>query len=779
MGIRDSMFVGLSVPLSSMIAFVVLPWIGFTLNLVVLFTFIFALGIVVDNAIVVIENTYRIYNKERVPLVMAAKKAAGEVIAPVFAGTLTTMAPFLPLAFWEGIIGEFMFYMPITIIITLFASLLVAYVINPVFAVTFMRRDDESKGLSMKGFVIIMVAIALFSALFHMSEQPVPGNILLIFGLLFALYRFVLKPAISGFQNRVLPWLMGIYRNVLDWSLRRWHPYAILGGTVLTLFFSFGFFGANPPKVVFFPEADPNFMYIYTQMPMGTSIEKTNEVTKDLENIVYDVLGKDNPAVKSVITNVAKGAGSPQDFNQSGVFPHKSRIQVEFVPFKQRNGFSTAQVLKDVRLRVQDIPGATITVEKEASGPPTAKPVNIEVKGEDFFEIQEIATSLKNYLDSLVNAGTIVGVEELKWDVEVDKPELAIDVDHTKASELGMNVAQIGMAIRTAVFGSEVSKFRTGEDEYPIVVRIAEPYRNDVDALQDMNLNYMDMATASFLNVPIRSVAKVRDTISFGGINRLDLKKVITIYSNVLTEYNPNEVVFDVIDWMEEWKSKNESKLRNATVEMTGELEEQAETGAFLGMAMAASMLLIFLILVAQFNSLIKVSIIFSQIIFSITGVLLGFAATGMDMSIVMVGVGVVSLAGIVVNNGIILLDFIDLQKKRGYTFRDAIIEGGATRFTPVILTASSTVIGLIPLALALNINFGTLFSDLDPQIFFGGDTAVFWGPLSWTIIYGLGFATIVTLVVVPVMYYIFTTNTLVLRRKIAKVRRRIGNFLS
>ncbi|MEM6270781.1 MAG: efflux RND transporter permease subunit [Bacteroidota bacterium] len=774
MGIRDSMFVGLSVPLSSMIAFVVLPWIGFTLNLVVLFTFIFALGIVVDNAIVVIENTHRIYNEnKKVSIGKAAKKAAGEVIAPVFAGTLTTMAPFIPLTFWDGIIGEFMFFLPITIIITLLASLLVAYVINPVFAVSFMRRDEETNNLSLRGFAIVLIIIAAFAGLLYLSEMTTGGNVLMIFGILFALYRFGLAPLIKLFQNRFLPWIMGVYRRILRWSLVSWRPYAILASTVFLLIFSFFVIGANPPKIVFFPEADPNFIYVYTQLETGTDIEKTNEVTQALENKVYAILGRDNPVVKSIITNIAKGAGSPADFNQSGVYPNKSRIQIEFVPFKDRNGVSTVDYLEEIR-DAMEYPGAVITVEKEASGPPTAKPINIEISGENFPQIIGVADSLRKFLRSK----NIAGVEELKWDLEEKKPELEVRVDEVKASEIGMNMAQIGLAVRTAVYGAEVSKFREGEDEYPIMLRLSDRFRNESD-VQNMQINYRDMSTGLFHSVPIRSVADIQAKSSYGGINRLDLEKAVTISSNVLSEFNPNEVVAKVQTEISGWMKDNKAKLSGVTIDMTGEQEEQAETSAFLGTAMGVALLLIFLILVAQFNSMPKVFIIFSQIIFSITGVFLGFGFSGMDLSIVMVGVGLVSLAGIVVNNGIILLDFIELMKKRGMGTRKAIIEGGATRFTPVLLTASSTVLGLLPLGVALNIDFGTFFSELDPQIFFGGDNAAFWGPLSWTIIYGLGFATIVTLVVVPVMYYVFYVNILVGTRRGKRLAKRLSGFLT
>lgn len=766
MGIRDSVFVGLSVPLASLITFIVLPSLGFTLNLVVLFTFIFALGIVVDNAIVVVENTHRLFNKEKLPIKMAAKKAAGEVIVPVFAGTLTTMAPFIPLMFWEGIIGEFMFFLPVTIIIILLASLLVAYVINPVFATSFMKREDENNRLSLKGFFIVIGALALIMALLFLGGNQTGGNIFMFMIILGVGNRFLLGPAIKFFQNKVLPWMMNVYRRILRAVIGGWQGALVVVGTVVTLVMAIGIFTANPPNVVLFPEAEPNYIYIYMQLGVGTDIEKTNEVTLELERLVDDALEGKEQIVKSIIANVAKGAGSPQDFNQTSVYPNKGRVQIEFVPFKDRNGVSTGEVLSNIRKMMQEqkrlnpkIPSdAIITVEKEPSGPPTKKPINIEVLGEDFALVKRTADALYAYMDSLVDAGVIEGVEELKSDVEEGKPELNFVIDQSKASELGMNTVQVGMALRTAVFGAEVTQYREFEDEYPIMVRLDEKYREDVDRLQDMLISYRDMATGVFHYVPIRSIATVERSEALGGINRLDLKKAITIGSNVLSDADQNAVVYDCIDWMEVWKENNPDLMEGVTVEMTGQILEQEETSAFMGSAMGASLILIFLILIAQFNSVSQVFIIFTQIILSITGVFLGYGLFGGTMSVVMTGVGVVSLAGIVVNNGIILLDFFKIMRKRGMDLKDAIVEGGATRFTPVLLTASSTVIGLLPLAVSLNINFKTLFTDLDPQIFFGGDTGVFWGPLSWTIIYGLGFATLVTLIVVPVLYYLFET---------------------
>lgn len=786
MGIRDSVFVGLSVPLASLITFIVLPVLGFTLNLVVLFTFIFALGIVVDNAIVVVENTHRLFNKEKLPIKVAAKKAAGEVIVPVFAGTLTTMAPFLPLAFWEGIIGEFMFFLPITIIIILAASLLVAYVINPVFATTFMKREDEDRRMSLKGFFIIIGVLALIMGLLYLAGNTTGGNVFLFMIILGLINRFLLTPAIKGFQSKVLPWMMNVYRGLLRAVIGGWQGVLVLVGTVLILIASIGIFSANPPNVVLFPEAEPNFIYIYMQLGVGTDIEKTNEVTMELERLVNKELGGKEQIVKSQIVNVAKGAGSPQDFNQTAVYPNKGRVQIEFVPFKERGGISTEKLLSDIRSMMQEqkrinpkIPSdAIITVEKEASGPPTEKPINIEVLGEDFNKVRAASEALYSYLDSLVDANVIDGVEELKSDVEEGKPELNFVINQDKASELGMNTVQVGMALRTAVFGSEVTQYREFEDEYPIMVRLDKKYREDIDRLQDMLISYRDMASGTFHYVPIRSVATVTRSEALGGINRLDLKKAITIGSNVLTGFDQNAVVYNTMDWMEVWKENNPDLMEGVTVEMTGQILEQEETSAFLGSAMGASLILIFLILIIQFNSLSQVFIIFTQIILSITGVFLGYGLFGGTFAVVMTGVGIVSLAGIVVNNGIILLDFFKMQRDDGLELKQAIIEGGATRFTPILLTASSTVIGLLPLALSLNINFGTLFTELDPQIFFGGDTGIFWGPLSWTIIYGLGFATIVTLVVVPVLYYLFETWGKAITRGVGNLYGSINNSL-
>ena len=812
MGLQDSMFVGMAVPLSSLIAFIVLPAVGFTMNLVVLFTFIFALGIVVDNAIVVIENTYRIFNKEKLPIKEAAKKAAGEVIGPVFAGTLTTMAPFLPLAFWEGTVGEFMFFLPITIIITLMASLLVAYVINPVFAVTFMKSEEErqKKGnlvryLIVVGIMFVIMGVMYLTSGYDIYDEPLKffflprktwGNILLIFGILALLWRFALKPAITWFQKKVIPWMIETYRKLLQWTLAKGsRSYMMLGLTVFLLLFSFVFFGARQPKVINFPQAEPNFTYVYTEYPIGTEITFTDSVTKEIEKRVlvvldkYDAFNTEKPLVKSVITNVGVGATTDMDFNKSASLPHKSKVTIEFVEYKYRDGISTIEVMSEVRsiMRGGDyngnyykpIEGAEISVEQEANGPPAGYPVNIEVSSEKFPVLVSAATGLKNYL----KAQDVEGVEELKMDISEAKKEVILKLDRQKAQSIGLSSARVGGTLRTAILGKEVSKYRELEDQYEIRLRLRPEDRKNLDDVLNMRFVFLDMASGGIKEVPFSSIVKKEEITTFGQINRIDLKKAITIYSNLLEGANLNEVVpnvqYHIDQYVESGKLEEyvyndigvKDALKEIDIKMTGEIQQQEESSGFLAAAMGISILLIFLILVAQFNSLSKVMIILSQIVLSITGVLLGFAITRFEVSIVMTGVGVVSLAGIVVNNGILLLDFIELRKKEGFRTKAAIINGGSTRLTPVLLTASSTVLGLLPMAFGMNINFRSLFSDLDPQIYFGGDTSVMWGPLSWTIIFGLAFATIVTLVVVPILYYTGHTRRIWMWRKFNRIR--------
>jgi len=750
MGATNAIFVAMSVPLSMFIAFLVMPGIGFTMNMIVLFAFLLALGIVVDDAIVVIENTHRIFENGKRSIVEAAKMAAGEVFLPVLSGTLTTLAPFIPLAFWKGVIGKFMFFLPITLIITLTASLLVAYIINPVFAVAFMKphnhEEEMKKPKWTKGMKITSIIFGALALLFYISKNVGMGNFLLLLLLLNLLYRFVLMNWIEKFQTKIWPAFVRRYEKVLNWSLYR--PKTMLFGTLGLFVFSIILMSVRSPKVVFFPQGEPNFVYVYVSLPLGTDQAYTNEVMKKVEKRVNNVLypdGKPNPIVSSVIANVTVGVTDPQDEDQ-GSYANKGKISVAFVPFGERHGASTSEVLDKVRDAVKGIPEAAITVTKEQSGPPTAKPISIEITGDNLTDLIYTSDHLKKYLESL----HVGGVEELKSDFQNNKPEIVFDVDRERASREGISSGQIGSEIRKAVFGlDKPSKFRDENDEYPIQIRYLDSQRNNIDALRSIKITYRDMAMGGQIRqVPLASFADIRYENTYGGIKRKNQKRIIILSSNVLGGFNPNEVVGNIRKALNNFKQPD-----GVQIVMGGEQEEQQETASFLGKALLVSFGLIFLILVTQFNSISKPLIIFSEIFFSIIGVLLGVAIFKMDMSIVMTGVGIIALAGIVVRNGILLVEFTDLMIEQGMSVREAIVEAGKTRMTPVILTASATILGLIPLAVGFNIDFVTLFTELNPHIYFGGDSVAFWGPLSWTMIFGLSFATFLTLILVPVMY--------------------------
>lgn len=773
MGVVNAFFVALSVPLSMFVAFLFLPAADLivggnvTLNFIVLFALLFGLGIIVDDAIVVIENTHRIFmeGKGKINSEKSAMMAAGEVFIPVLAGTLTTLAPFIPLLFWPGIIGKFMIYLPTMLIFTLSASLVVAFIMNPVFAVDFMNHDEGEGGKSSifkkKGFWIATLLGILLIVAGASFGQALPGainwyffwgNLLLFFVLLAILNVFVLDKTIHNFQNRALPWIMSHYESLLRWSLHGWRPVKILMGTIALLIFSFVLFGIRNVPVVFFPSGDPNFVYVYLKLPVGTSVEYTDSVTRQLEQRVYAVLDmeggkKENPIVESVISNVAVGASDPMSGDRS-TRPELGRIQVSFVEFEKRHGQSTKPILDSIRAVVKGIPGAELSVDQEQGGPPTEPPINIEIASEDFDDLTKSAVSLKNYLDSI----QVAGVEELKMDIDLNNPEISLTINRERALREGVSSAQIGMQIRTALFGREISKIKDGEDEYKIQLRNSAIQRKNLVDLLNMNIVFRDFASGGAIKrIPISSLVDVDFTSTLGSVKRKNQKRVITLRSNVLSGFTPTEVNQRIKDHIDGFKLTAEG----VTIKQTGEGEQQAETGAFLSSALVYALMLILFILVLQFNSVSKPVIILTEIIFSVIGVLLGFAITRMEVSVVMTGIGIVGLAGIVVKNGILVIEFADELRGRGMKTREAVIQAGKTRIIPVLLTALAAILALIPLAIGFNINFITLFSELDPKIFFGGDNAVFWKPLSWTIIFGLTVAFFMTLVVVPAMYLI------------------------
>lgn len=747
MGVTNAIFVGLSVPISTFIAFLVFPSIDFRLNMMTLFSFLLALGIVVDDAIVVIENTHRVFANGKVPIRKAAKIAAGEVFLPVLSGTLVVLAPFIPLAFWPGVVGKFMMYLPITLIIALLASLLVAYIINPVFAADFMKphgHKDKNASRVTKGFKVTTVIFASIAFLFYLINVGL-GNFVVFIYLLYVIHHFWLIDVIEKFQTTTWPRVQQAYKNLLAWCLYRYRPVYIALGVVGLFIFAIVFTGIRKPPVVFFPNGDPNFIYTFIRMPIGTDQRVTDSITAIVEDRVINAIGKDNPVVESVISNVAIGASdNPFDAGNQAI-PHLGKVTVAFVKFSERQGQSTREFLDDIRDAVKGIKGAEISVSSEVNGPPTGKPINIEVAGDDFDVLVETADRLHRYLV----AQQVPGVEELKSDFQSDKPEIVINIDREKANREGISTGQIGQALNTAVYGYEISRFRDENDDYPIQLRVREDQRNDVNALINMPITYRDMGMGGVVRqVPLSAVATVEYTNTFAGIRRIDQKRVITISSNVLASHNENEVVADIKERLKDFPIPD-----GVTVDMTGAQEEQAEAASFLMTAFGLAFALMFMILVIQFNSVSKPVIILSEIVFSLIGVLIGFSLFKMEMSIVMTGVGILALTGLVVRNGILLVEFTDLLREQGVSLYEAIIEAAKTRMTPVMLTTLAASMGLIPLAVGLNIDFVTLFTHFDPQLYFGGDNVAFWGPLSWTMIFGLLFGTFLTLVVVPVMY--------------------------
>jgi multidrug efflux pump subunit AcrB len=758
LGLRNSLFVGLAIPLSMFISFVVLGGMSTTMNMVVLFALILALGMLVDNAIVVIENIHRLYNEEGLSKFEAAKKGVGEIAVAIISSTATTLAAFFPLLFWDDLMGEFMGYIPMTLIIVLGSSLFVALVINPVFASSFMKKDERKKPNKSK-LSKIAIVFTILAILFYLAGKTFFGSLLVVFAILTLLNGLLLTPISYWFQDHLLVKLEQQYAKSLAWALSGIKPYLLLVGTVLLLFFSLGFFVFKAPKVEFFPVNEPKYINVFVEVPLGSDVTVTDSIAQIVEGQIFETLKPYQNAVSSVMTNVGSGTTDPNEMGgNTGVTPNKARITINFKEFEFRQGVSTGDIMKDISSNLIGMPGVEISVDKNREGPPMGKPINIEITGENFDQLLSISDDIKNTIEN----ENIPGIEGLKIDLELSKPELLINIDREQARRLGVSTAQIASTVRTALFGKEISKFKDGEDEHPIVLRLDDKYRYSVPALMNQRITFRSQSSGQIKQIPISSVADYSYNSTYGSVNRKDMKRQVTIYSNVIEGYNENAI-------NEQLKLLLADKTLPPGYELqfTGKQQEQAQTQDFLAKALMIAIALITLILVSQFNSAIKPFIIIVTVVFSTIGVFFGLALFNMDFVIIMTGIGIVSLAGIVVNNAIVLIDYIDLLKIRkrrelgleedaildNHTAMLCIQEGGQKRLRPVLLTAITTVLGLLPLATGMNINFFTLLTEFDAQIFFGGDNAIFWGPMAWTVIFGLTFATFLTLILVPVMY--------------------------
>ncbi len=766
LGTRNALFVGIAIPLSMFMAFMILGAFDISVNMMVLFSLIMALGMLVDNGIVVVENVYRLMEKGMSHF-EATKLGVGEVALPIIASTFTTLAAFLPLAFWPGLMGEFMKFLPITLMVTLGSSLFIALVINPVLISTFMRVDKK-EGINHKKTIRLTIILMVVGAALLAAQIVALGNIFIVFGLLVLLNVYLLMPLSRRFQSAFLPWLEGIYAKTLGYALSKWRPYLFFWGTVALLGFSIGLLYIFQPKIIFFPINQPKYVNVFIEFPVGTDIEITNAFTEKIEDKVMEIIKPYESIVESVVANVGQGTSDPNDpsaFGQSDT-PNKARITTNFVEFKDRGGISTIKVMDEIREAMKGYPGVTITVDKDAAGPPTGKPISIELSGGDFNTLVNLTEELKN----TINQSGIEGIERLKSDLETGKPELIVDIDREKARRFGLSTYSIATEVRTALFGKEISKFKQGEDDYAIQLRLSDKYRYDVDALMNKSITFRNQTTGKMHQVPISSVAKAELSSTFGSIRRKDLQRVVTLSSNIISGFNPTEVNDKIKELLVDFKMPPGYEFR-----FGGEQEKQAEELAFLSGALMLAVFLIFLIIVSQFNKVTAPIIIMTSVVLSTIGVFLGLVIFNMDFVIIMTMIGIISLAGIVVNNAIVLIDFIELSRKRirvskggeKLPIKDiiyAITEAGKTRLRPVLLTAITTILGLIPLAVGINIDFVKLFTEYDADFYLGGDNVIFWGPMSWTIIFGLTFATFLTLIIVPVMYLFF-----------AKINRRLG----
>lgn len=764
MGLRNASFVGIAIPLSMLTGILWLYLTGVTLNMVVLFSLILALGMLVDNAIVVVENVYRYFQRGYSPI-QAAKYGAGEVAVPIIASTATTLAAFVPLAFWPGLFGEFMKYLPITLILVLTSSLLVALVINPVFTSRFMKVDErldtaEKRRRKIRSNLFLAAGCIIVAVIFHFIGVEWIRNLLGIGAIITLLNTFVLRPSSFYFQDHIMPALEHGYNWFVTRALNRRMPVVVFLGTFALLIFSIVLLAFNSPKIIFFPSTDPLYINVFVELPLGRDIKTTDRAVKAIERQIDGVLEPYENIVESVLTQIGENTSDPNSPPEPGSSPNKARITVTFVPTEERDGVKTSTIMEDIRSQLSNLPGVQIVVDQNASGPPAGKPINIELQGQNIDELAILSEDVIEY----INAQNIGGIEELKADVQIGKPELLVHINRENARRFELSTSMIAGAIRTSIYGKEVSKYKDGEDDYPIQLRLDSTYRNNISSILNQRITFRDPASGKLVQVPISAVADIEYTSTYSAIKRKDMERVITVYSNLLAGYNANEVVAEIQESLE-----NFDFPEGVNYEFTGEQEQQAKDMAFLENAFLISIFMIFIILVSQFNSIISPFIIILSVVFSTIGVFLGYSITGRDISVIFTGVGIISLAGIVVNNAIVLVDYINLlvQRKREELGQSSmwemdktvvkamIIEGGETRLRPVLLTAITTILGLIPLAIGLNIDFFSFVARLDANIYIGGDNTAIWGPMAWTVIYGLVFATFLTLVVVPAMYWL------------------------
>ena len=779
LGFRNALFVGFAIPMSMFMSFMILSALGYTMNTMILFALIMGLGMLVDNGIVVVENVYRLMDEEGMSRIQAAKKGIGEIAFPIIISTATTVAAFVPLGTWPGIMGEFMIYFPITLSVVLGSSLFVAIFINSMLVSKFMEVGERQ--LSRKQLIRLSAIMVPLGLLIYFGAPPIKGfGTLMIFTAgMFWVYRYVLKGAANNFQRTTLKWLERSYQRFLAWALRGRKPVFFIVGIFAILIMTFMGFGASIQSkrtaVEFFPDNTPNQIIVYIEYPEGTDIDKTNTITGEIEKVVYEIvndkeyLDEDeddyNFLVESAVSQVGEGAGNPNtDGGSSAEMPHRGKITATMREYKYRKSKDTEVLRKRVQEALKGkYPGVAISVEKDAVGPPAGYPINIELEGDNYEELIAAAEKLRTY----VNTKNIAGIDELKIDVNKGKPAMQVVVDREKAGELGVGAGLVGNQLRRSLFGEKAGVYKKDGEDYDIYVRFEKNDRYSTSALFDQNITFRDQSSGRIKEIPISAVARQRNTSSFSAIKHNMGKRVVTVYSALAPGFVDASAVVGEIQNQSANFLKEEIP-KNIKVDFTGQLEEEAKQQAFLNFAFMAGLGLIMLLLIFQFSSISKPTIIMIAIFLSFIGVFGGILITGASFVIMMTMMGIISLAGIVVNNGVVLLDYTQLLIDRRMVEKDLedneplpkeevqelIIQGGRARLRPVILTAITTVLGLIPLAIGVNIDFFNLFANFDPNFYLGGDNVIFWGPLAWAVIYGLIIATFLTLIIVPLLFY-------------------------
>jgi len=775
LGFRNALFVGFAIPMSMFMSFMIINAMGYTLNTMILFGLIMGLGMLVDNGIVVVENVYRLMEEEKLSRIAAAGKGIAEIAYPIMISTATTVAAFVPLGLWPGVMGQFMIYFPITLSIVLGSSLFVAIFMNSMLVSQLMETGQKSfSKKALWRITIILGGIGTLILLFGGSARGL-GTLMVFTATMFWLYKYVIKGLAVGFQKRFLTRLERFYEKRVTHAIRRGNVFWYFGITFLILVGTFmafgGSLGSGRTKVEFFPDNVPNQIIVYIEYPEGTAIDKTNRITGEVENRVYEIIRDElyivndaNILVESAVSQVGEGAGNPYtDGGSSAEMPHRGKITASMTEFKYREGRDSEKLRQRIQEALIGIyPGVSISVEKDPIGPPAGYPINIELEGKDYDELIRVAEQMRNF----INSKNIAGIEEIKIDVNKRKPTMQVEVDREKAGELGVSLGQVGQQLRRSLFGEKAGVYKKDGEDYDINVRFNEDLRYNKSALFNQNITFRDQSSGKIKEVPISAVARQKNTSGFSAIKHKDTKRVVTVYSGLKPGFtDAGAIVREIEAAMETFAGLP----RGVKIDYTGQIEEENKQMAFLTGAFFTGLGLIALLLVFQFGGISKPIIIMIAIFLSLIGVFGGLMITGWPFVIMMTMMGIIALAGIVVNNGVVLLDYtqilINRRKEelgigaREYLSKEEVaeltIKGGKARLRPVLLTAITTVLGLIPLAIGLNIDFFSLFTNFNANVYIGGDNVIFWGPLAWTVIFGLIVATFLTLIIVPVLFTI------------------------